>query len=128
LFIPGPPADDAFGQRSVDAREVARRADDSRRINFQVLSRDETEHAKLVEKAIIGDAVIFSEGALCRGEGGYSTETRMTPDRIMPSARAALIDTSMTRPRTKGPRSLTRHCIERPAPVTVTMLPNGLVR
>jgi hypothetical protein len=44
----------------------------------------------------------------------------MTPDRIMPSARAALIDTSMTRPRTKGPRSLTRQCIEGPAPVTLT--------
>jgi hypothetical protein len=63
-----------------------------------------------------------------RLRAGYSTETRMTPDLVMPSARAALIDTSMTRPRMKGPRSLIRHRIERPAPVTVTMLPNGLVR
>jgi hypothetical protein len=45
----------------------------------------------------------------------YSTETGTTPDCIMPSARAALIDTSMTRPRMKGPRSLTRHWIERSA-------------
>jgi hypothetical protein len=37
----------------------------------------------------------------------YSTETRMTPDLVMPSARAALI------PRMKGPRSLIRHLIER---------------
>jgi hypothetical protein len=29
---------------------------------------------------------------------GYSTETETTPDRIMPRARAALSDTSMTRP------------------------------
>jgi hypothetical protein len=43
---------------------------------------------------------------------GYSTETRTTPDLIMPSARAALVDTSMTRPRMNGPRSLTRQRIE----------------
>jgi len=59
---------------------------------------------------------------------GYSTETRMTPDLVMPSARAALIDTSMTLLRMKGPLSLIRHLIDRPAPVTVTMLPNGRVR
>ena len=37
-------------------------------INFQILFLDETEHAKLVEKAKIGDAPIFSEGSLCRGD------------------------------------------------------------
>ena len=42
----------------------------------------------------------------------YSTETRTTPDLIIPSARAAPTDTSITRPVTNGPRSLTRHCIE----------------
>src|ERR1700760_2760276 len=46
----------------------------------------------------------------------------------MPSARAALIETSMMRPRMNGPRSLTRHWIERPLCETVTMLPSGLVR
>ena len=58
----------------------------------------------------------------------YSTETRMMPACIMPSARAALTDRSITLPRTNGPRSLTRHWIERPSWRTVTMLPNGLVR
>jgi hypothetical protein len=58
----------------------------------------------------------------------YWTETRTTPAPIMPSARAALIDTSITRPLTNGPRSLTRHCIEWLACVTVTMLPKGRVR
>ena len=42
----------------------------------------------------------------------YSTETRTTPDRIIPNARAALIETSITRPRTNGPRSLIRQRME----------------
>ena len=55
--------------------------------------------------------------------------TTLTPDRIMPSARAAGVDTSMIRPRTNGPRSLMRQRIERPADdVTVTTLPKGRVR
>jgi hypothetical protein len=58
----------------------------------------------------------------------YSTDTLTTPDRIMRSARAALNDTSMTRPRTNGPRSLTRQRIEWPAYVTVTTLPKVRVR
>jgi len=58
----------------------------------------------------------------------YSTETRTTPDRIIPNARAALIETSITRPRTNGPRSLIRQRMEWPARETVTMLPNGRVR
>ena len=58
----------------------------------------------------------------------YSTDTRIMPACIMPSARAALTDRSITLPRTNGPRSLTRHWIERPSWRTVTMLPNGLVR
>jgi hypothetical protein len=62
------------------------------------------------------------------GERRYSTDTRIMPACIMPSARAALTDKSITLPRTKGPRSLTRHWIERPSWRTVTMLPNGLVR
>jgi len=41
----------------------------------------------------------------------YSTETRTTPACIMPSARAALNDTSITRPLTNGPRSFTRQRI-----------------
>jgi len=52
----------------------------------------------------------------------------MIPDLIMPNARAAVTDRSITLPRTKGPRSLTRHWIVRPSAVTVTMLPSGLVR
>src|ERR1700683_1180509 len=44
--------------------------------------------------------------------GRYSTETRTTPAPIIPRARAALVDTSMIRPRTNGPRSLMRHRIE----------------
>jgi hypothetical protein len=60
---------------------------------------------------------------------GYCTETDTTPAPIMPSARAALTDTSMILPRMNGPRSLTRHWIERPdRVVTVTTLPIGLVR
>lgn len=58
----------------------------------------------------------------------HSTDTRMTPARIMPSARAAGTERSMTRPRTNGPRSLTRHWSECPAWLTVTMPPMGLVR
>ena len=58
----------------------------------------------------------------------HSRETLMMPGPIMPSARAALIETSMTRPRTKGPRSLTRQRIEWPSCETVTMLPIGRVR
>jgi hypothetical protein len=58
----------------------------------------------------------------------YSTETRTTPECIMPRARAALIDTSITRPRTNGPRSLTRQWMEWPAWETVTTLPRGRVR
>jgi len=46
----------------------------------------------------------------------------------MPSARAALVDTSMTLPRMNGPRSLMRQCMEWPACETVTMLPKGRVR
>ena len=41
----------------------------------------------------------------------YSTTTLTTPAPIIPSARAALIETSMIRPRMNGPRSLTRHSI-----------------
>jgi hypothetical protein len=42
----------------------------------------------------------------------HSTKTTTTPDRIIPSARAAVSDTSITRPLTKGPRSLMRQWIE----------------
>ena len=42
----------------------------------------------------------------------YSTETGTMPDRIIPRARAAPTDTSITRPLTNGPRSLMRHCME----------------
>jgi hypothetical protein len=70
----------------------------------------------------------FSSGVLVLLSDGYSTETRMTPDLIIPSRRAALTETSMTRPRMKGPRSLIRHCIVCPACVTVTILPKGRVR
>ena len=42
----------------------------------------------------------------------YSTETRTTPDCIIPNARAALIERSITRPRTNGPRSLIRQRME----------------
>jgi hypothetical protein len=64
-----------------------------------------------------------------RDAAGYWTETDTTPAPIMPSARAALTDTSMILPRINGPRSLTRHWIERPdRAVTVTTLPIALVR
>jgi hypothetical protein len=48
----------------VDAWEVALAQTIAAAINFQILSLDETEHAKLVEKAKIGDAAIFSEGVI----------------------------------------------------------------
>ena len=68
-------------------------------------------------------------GRQTRDAAGYWTETDTTPAPIMPSARAALTDTSMILPRINGPRSLTRHWIERPdRVVTVTTLPIGLVR
>ena len=57
-----------------------------------------------------------------------SRETRTTPDRIMPSARAAFTERSMTRPRINGPLSLTLQTIERLPWVTLTRLPNGRVR
>jgi len=44
----------------------------------------------------------------------HSTETRTTPALIMPRARAAPRERSITRPRTKGPRSLIRQRIEVP--------------
>src|ERR1700722_7201256 len=70
-----------------------------------------------------------STGHVARDAAGYWTETDTTPAPIMPSARAALTDTSMILPRINGPRSLTRHWIERPdRAVTVTTLPIGLVR
>src|ERR1700721_1839283 len=70
-----------------------------------------------------------SAGHVTRDAAGYSTETDTTPEPIIPSARAAVTDTSMILPRINGPRSLTRHCIERPdRVVTVTTLPIGLVR
>jgi hypothetical protein len=40
----------------------------------------------------------YFHGGVFRFRTGYSTETETTPDRIMPRARAALSDTSMTRP------------------------------
>jgi hypothetical protein len=70
----------------------------------------------------------FLVGSNQPGFGCYWTETRVTPARIMPNARAAGTDRSITRPRTKGPRSLTRHWMVRPPALTVRMLPNGLVR
>jgi hypothetical protein len=48
-------------------------------------------------RPLLGGAVTLSN---------YSTTTRITPDRNKPSARAALSDTPMTRPRTNGPRSI----------------------
>jgi DNA-binding NtrC family response regulator len=48
------------------------------------------------------------------GHPPQSIETMTTPARTIPSARAALVETSMIRPRTNGPRSLTRHWIELP--------------
>jgi hypothetical protein len=76
-----------------------------------------------------GDAQAPSAGHVTRDAAGYSTETDTTPEPIIPSARAAVTDTSMILPRINGPRSLTRHCIERPDHVvTVTTLPIGLVR
>src|ERR1019366_6236183 len=69
-----------------------------------------------------------SHGAINAPAQTYSTETRTTPERIMPSARAALVDTSMTLPRMNGPRSLMRQCMEWPACETLTMLPKGRVR
>jgi hypothetical protein len=50
---------------------------------------------------------------------------KRTPAPIMPSARAAVTDTSMILPRINGPRSLTRHCIERPDRV-LTVMPGSM--
>src|SRR5215204_4572026 len=49
---------------------------------------------------------------------------------LTPSARAALFDRSMTRPRTNGPRSLIRTTTDRPLCLltTRTRVPNGRVR
>src|SRR5437762_300976 len=58
----------------------------------------------------------------------YSSETRTTPDRIIPRARAALRERSMTRPRINGPLSVTRQLIDRSPCETLTMLPKGRVR
>ena len=58
----------------------------------------------------------------------HSITTLTTPAPIIPSARAALIETSMIRPRMNGPRSLTRHWIVWLPWETRTLLPNGLVR
>jgi uncharacterized protein DUF72 len=66
-------------------------------------------HGQQSRESIYGASVRASAEDKAVAQAVYSTETRTTPDRIMPSARAALIDTSITRPRTNGPRSLTRH-------------------
>ena len=56
--------------------------------------------------------------------------TRATPWPCMPRTPAAPLDRSMTRPPTKGPRSLMRTTTERPLPkwVTRTSVPNGSER
>src|SRR5262249_188114 len=53
--------------------------------------------------------------------------TRAVPDSTMPSVRAAALDTSIIRPHTKGPRSVTRTTTERPLArlVTRTRAPSG---
>src|SRR5262245_19406197 len=67
------------------------------------------------------------------GAAGYSTTSTLTfatPLPVMPSVSAADADTSTTRPRTNGPRSLTRTVTERPVSTSVTRnrVPNGSVR
>src|SRR5215467_15886553 len=46
----------------------------------------------------------------------------------MPSARAAAVERSSTRPRTNGPRSLTVTMMERPPWLTRSLVPNGRER
>jgi hypothetical protein len=59
-------------------------------INFQILSLDETEHAKFIEKAKIGDAAIFSEGSLCEAIDGIRF---LCVDRARPRDRRTTQDT-----------------------------------
>ena len=56
--------------------------------------------------------------------------TGATPLPIIPKIRAAPVDTSMTRPRMNGPRSLIRNTTERPLRVLVTrtFVPKGKLR
>src|SRR5262245_12027713 len=65
--------------------------------------------------------------------GSYSTTSTLTlatPLPVMPNVSAADAETSTTRPRTNGPRSLTRTVTERPVSTSVTRsrVPNGNVR
>src|SRR5258707_15728970 len=57
-----------------------------------------------------------------------SAVTRPTPAPVRPTARAAPVDRSSTRPRMNGPRSLTVTTTLRPPWVTRSLVPNGRVR
>src|SRR5258708_6610055 len=53
---------------------------------------------------------------------------RPPPAPVSPTARAAPVDRSSTRPRMKGPRSLTVTTTLRPPWVTLSLVPNGSER
>ena len=57
-----------------------------------------------------------------------SAVTRPTPAPVRPTARAAAVDRSSTRPRMNGPRSLTVTTTLRPPWVTLSLVPNGSER
>lgn len=61
------------------------------------------------------------------GQSITARATRVTPEPVKPSSEAAARDTSITRPRMKGPRSLMRTTTVRPLRrfVTRTLVPNG---
>src|SRR5262249_19865887 len=97
------------------------------------LSEDQVErvwrdiHAKRKATRYLHEPPLLVESACnqitCR-------RTRATPAPVMRNARAALVDTSMVRPRMNGPRSLMRTTTELPFDrlVTRTRVPNGRVR
>src|SRR6195952_900802 len=63
-----------------------------------------------------------------RAQETTSAMTRPTPAPVRPTARAAPVERSSTRPRMKGPRSLTVTTTLRPPWVTLSLVPNGSER
>src|SRR6201996_7849700 len=68
------------------------------------------------------------EGLKARRGYRTSATTRPTPAPVMPTARAAAVDRSRTRPRTNGPRSLMVTTTLRPPWLPLRRVPNGRER
>ncbi|MEA2885663.1 MAG: hypothetical protein QOD11_23 [Bradyrhizobium sp.] len=66
--------------------------------------------------------------AQTRGQETTSAVTRPTPAPVRPTARAAPVERSRTRPRINGPRSLMVTTTLRPPWVTRSLVPNGRLR